>query len=322
MDSRRRSPLLGGHELRGFSSGMLSILKPWFIWRPWQIAVRMVRAISRVPEGIRPLAVAWGADIMADPRQPLGASIRSTGVYDLAVSETLARLISPGDTVIDAGANIGYMTVLAAAAAGPSGKVISFEPHPEMYRLLMANVERSTSRHLIAPVEAHNEAVGATEGIAELVLPGGMSENEGLAYLAPTGAVPEEVSISVPVTTLDAVLGKRSIAVMKLDVEGHELSVLRGAGRSLEAGRIRHIVFEDHEGRESEAAALLVSMGYTLFSVGWALRGLKIQPAEGPRAARAYEAPSYLATLDPAEVRRRCSAPGWRVLRSDLAKSI
>ncbi len=53
------------------------------------------------------------------------------------MSEVLARLIDPGDTVVDAGANVGYMTVLAAAAAGPTGRVVAFEPHPEWQVLRM-----------------------------------------------------------------------------------------------------------------------------------------------------------------------------------------
>ena len=59
-----------------------------------------------------------GDGVLADSTKTIGQSIRTTGLYDLAVSEVLARLIDPGDTVVDAGANVGYMTVLAAAAAG------------------------------------------------------------------------------------------------------------------------------------------------------------------------------------------------------------
>ena len=70
--------------------------------------------------GYTPLPVAWGISVIADPAKMIGRSLFTTGIYDLAVSEVLARLIEPGDTVVDAGANVGYMTLLAGVAAGSS----------------------------------------------------------------------------------------------------------------------------------------------------------------------------------------------------------
>ena len=77
--------------------------------------------------------------MIVDPTRAIGRSIVTTGLFDLAVSELLARLIDPGDIVVDAGANVGYMTVLAATAAGRSGRVLAFEPHPELFAVLCQN---------------------------------------------------------------------------------------------------------------------------------------------------------------------------------------
>src|SRR5438876_809414 len=106
--------------------------KPWFVWRPMQVLRRARLALSSPRPGYQLIPTSWGGFIWTDPTKVIGRSILTTGIYDLAVSEVLARLIKPGDTVIDAGANIGYMTMLASFAAGPNGKVLSFEPHPDL----------------------------------------------------------------------------------------------------------------------------------------------------------------------------------------------
>jgi FkbM family methyltransferase len=300
---------------------MLSLLKPWFVWNPRQLALRVARGMVPPAEGARPLRTAWGVDLIADPRKPLGKSLLNTGIYDIAVSEVLARLIKPGDTVVDAGANLGYMTVLAATVAGPSGRVISFEPHPALSEVLLRNVANARTHYQLAKVDLHTAALGEIEGYADLIIPPEMDSNEGLAYIAPAGATEGDQAIRVRLETLDSVLGEAHIEVMKLEVEGHELAVLRGASKALEGRRIKHIVFEDHEGDGSDTARHLLDLGYTLFSVGWAVRGLQVIPASGRKASRDYEAPSYLATLEPSEAIKRCSKIGWRVLRSPLVGS-
>jgi hypothetical protein len=105
---------------------MLSQLaKPWYVWRPWQLVRRATVAINPPRSGYTALPVAWGISVIADPAKMIGRSLFTTGIYDIAVSEILARLIKPGDTVVDAGANVGYMTLLAGVAAGSSGRVLS-----------------------------------------------------------------------------------------------------------------------------------------------------------------------------------------------------
>src|SRR5882724_1375106 len=71
----------------------------------------------------------WGLRVAVNPHESIGKSLLTHGVYDLAVSETIWRLTEPGDSCLDVGANIGYMTSLLAVRAAESGKVFSFEPH-------------------------------------------------------------------------------------------------------------------------------------------------------------------------------------------------
>ena len=77
---------------------------------------------------------------------------------------------------------------------------------------------------------------------------------------------------------LDALVSETRIDVMKVDVEGHELAVLKGASALLDRRAIRNIVFEEHGGAKSPVCLYLLSKGYKLFSLGWRTFG----PACGP----------------------------------------
>jgi FkbM family methyltransferase len=292
---------------------MLSqIAKPWYVWRPWQLVRRASVVIKPPRSGYTALPAAWGISVIADPAKMIGRSLFTTGIYDIAVSEVLARLIAPGDTVVDAGANVGYMTLLSSVAAGPSGRVLSWEPHPELFSVLQRNVAAVNARGDAADIAIRNAALGAEPGHAELILPSYMDANDGVAYIGESaGSSP---SITVAVETVDDIVGDARIAVMKLDVEGAELGVLSGARRALGDGRITHIVFEDHVGADSPVARVLVANGYRLFSLGWSVRGLHLGEDPHERLATAYEAQSFVASLEPKQVLDGCRAQGWMTL--------
>ncbi len=293
--------------------------KPWFVHQPTRLVRRVMVALRPPSPGYTPIRTSWGVEIVADPTRAIGRSILTTGIYDLAVSEALARLISSGDTVIDAGANVGYMTVLASVVAGPGGRVISFEPHPELFSLIQRNVAAASGHLQIAHAELHQAALGAHPGAAQLHVPPGFESNDGIASIRRPTA-PSDRSLTVPVETLDRVLADRSATVLKLDVEGFEPQVLQGAAECLASGRIRHILFEEHAIDTSAVSQMLCAAGYRLFSLGWSLRGPRVQPVEGGSLAGEFEAPSFIATLDPSDVVARCRSRGWLVLSSRLAK--
>jgi FkbM family methyltransferase len=301
--------------------GIGRLIKPWYVWRPLQLARRAQTEWNGPRAGYRPLPVAWGVSLLADTRMAIGRSNQTTGVHDLTVTEVLARLVQAGNTVVDAGAHTGYTAALAALAAGPGGHVMAWEPHPELFVVLEQNVAGVATRRRIARITLRNAALGSTPGRANLVVPDGNASNDGTSHLE-SMARPPTRSIRVKVETIDDVLGAEgaeSVDVMKLDVEGSELHVLRGATKALRAGRIRHIVFEDHQGPTSDVLRLLESMGYAIFAIGWSIRGLKLGPLSGRKLAADYEAPSYLATLAPDEVHGRCSKAGWLTLSARFA---
>ncbi len=292
--------------------------KPWFVHQPAQLLRRAVVSVTATPQGYRALPTSWGGQIIADPRRTIGHSIRTTGLYDLAVSEALARLVSPGDTVVDAGANIGYMSVLAARLAGAGGEVLSFEPHPGLFGILQRNA-RGNGGRAVAPITCHPCALGERSGTARLQLPPDFESNDGVASVVETAAA-DATGFDITLATLDEMLPHHA-GVLKLDVEGYEAQVLQGAAQALRERRIRHIVFEDHAVETSQAVELLRSHGYAVFALGWSMGGPLAQPLAAGRVAEQYEAPSYLATIAPDEALRRIAVRGWQVLRQLRAVS-
>jgi FkbM family methyltransferase len=203
---------------------MIDVWKPWFVYRPRQILKRILSDVRTDPAGFTPVDTSWGGRVIVDPTRAIGRSIVTTGLFDLAVSEVLARLIDRGDTVIDAGANVGYMTVLAGTAAGRAGRVLAFEPHPELFEVLQRNAAYA-SRFGCA-IEARQVALGDQQGLASLRIPASFAGNDGLATLVDG---PAARSVPVTVERLDDVVDG-PVSVMKLDVEGS-----RGLGASRRA---------------------------------------------------------------------------------------
>lgn len=279
------------------------MIKPWYIFRPTQIGKRL----RRCAPGYQTLPLAWGAQIIADPSKTIGRAIANTGVYDLAVSEALVRLLRAGDLAVDAGANLGYMAKLMATVIGPSGRVLAFEPHPEMFKMLTRNTSE-------LPVQCQELALGEVSGWAQLECPTEFANNEGVARISSDGP-----GVRVLMGTLDEAIGEQAVALLKLDVEGYELQALQGAQRALSERRITHIVFEDHQGDGSQVMDYLASLQFSIFSIGWSFFGPRLAPAS-TCLTRRYEPPSYLATLQPARAREAMAPRGFRVL-SNLSAS-
>ncbi len=257
------------------------------------------------PVGLVAVTLPWGATVRVNPAETIGRAVWTTGVYDLAVCEVLSRLMPNGGAAIDAGANVGVLATLLAARAGPTGRVECFEPHPLLAGRLRDNLARYAPQ-----ARVHAVALSDRVGFARLVSPPDFATNEGLGRLADG---PTADGIEVPTATLDALFPATCFDVLKLDVEGHEAAVLRGANGLLGRGAIRHVVFEDHAIATSAAASILTAAGYTLWQLGWTLRGPATAALTAPRLCRSYEAPSFLATLDPAGAAAILAPRGWRV---------
>lgn len=287
--------------------------KPHYVLHPSRAARRALERFSRSGRDGRQIAhLPWGLDLEVELSDAIGYSIYIGGVFDPGVTETLYRLIDPGETVVDVGGNIGYLTSLAAQRAGPSGQVMSFEPHPGVFALLSANVARWSGAP-VAPVQTRQLALSDHAGEGRLSVGPLFDRNMGLASLQgdePPAAGAQTVAVEL--STLDDVLGDRSIDVLKVDVEGHEPEVLGGATRLLAEQRVRDVVFEDHDPYPSRATRALEDAGYTLYAIGNDLLGVVLLAPQDRVNAPAWPGPSYLATRDPSRVSERMQSRTWR----------
>ena len=146
----------------------------------------------------------------------------------------LTRVVRRGDCVVDAGANIGLYTRFLSALVGPEGLVFSVEPVPESYDVLVSNVRRFG----LSNVRPLNYALSNVDGELEMEVPRWFYGGENLYEARVAGATPSGLRrIAVAARRLDTLVGDRTIAFVKCDVEGHELRCLEGAAETLRRWR-------------------------------------------------------------------------------------
>jgi FkbM family methyltransferase len=299
--------------------------KPYFVFRPSQAIRRIVLPLRRSRErrGYDVVTLPWGLPLRFRTHDTTGLCYLTRGVYDLTVCETLWRLSEPGELALDIGAHVGQMTSVLATCVGPSGRVIAVEPHPETFRLLSRNVSGWTEDP-IATIELWQIALSSRSGVGKLTVWSDFSWDTATASLLRRGAPTYGAArtVDVPVARLDEKLRGENIGVLKLDVEGSEFEVLKGAERLLAAHRIRDIVFEEWHRPPTPVTELLERCGYTRFALDQALLGPVLDPRAAEAARRSGEAPNYLATLAPSRATRRLASRGWGVLGVGPARRV
>jgi FkbM family methyltransferase len=172
----------------------------------------------------------------------------------------LERFVGPDDHSVDIGAHLGIYTWALLQASGPQGRVTAVEPQPE----LASYLRRAFAREIRGGrVRVEETALGEEPGEATLSMPQEAGRvNRGLASLAkqPEGAV----TLTVPVRRLDD-LDLTGVRFVKCDVEGFELTVLRGAGTLLSRDHpvLLIEIEEAHAGaRAVETFRMLEGLGY------------------------------------------------------------
>jgi FkbM family methyltransferase len=180
------------------------------------------------------------------------------------------RLIHPGDTVFDVGANIGLWGLRAARRAGPGGAVHCFEPLPRNAERLLSNA----ALNRLGNLSVHAVALADRSGRATFYEPA--PGDSGKGRLAPREGL--HPGPEVELATLDAVrrdLGVERLDLLKLDVEGGEEMVLRGGLRTLASGEAPIVIFESArelaDSMASSCAAvkrLLADQGYEIYRHG------------------------------------------------------
>lgn len=150
------------------------------------------------------------------------------GGYERGTGSLLRSIVSPGMTVVDIGAHIGYFTRLLSKAVGPKGRVFAFEPEPENFSLLRENTKHSANVHCISA------AVSEGSGTAVLhVVPG----STGCHSLVGVSGTPLEVS-SVSLDEFIVRENMHEVGVIKMDIEGAEPLALKGMSKLISRGSV------------------------------------------------------------------------------------
>ena len=186
----------------------------------------------------------------------ISGHIAYTGLYELTLSRTIVRLARSGGLFVDVGANMGYFSLLWAAAR-PENRVVAFEASPRVAPILAHNVAKNG---LEGTIRIEARAASDQTGTVKFNL--GPDDQTGWGGIADQG-------IDVASARLDEVLAGQDIAALKIDVEGAEALVLRGADRLLRDRLIHHIFFEQNDVRERKLGpagesprAYLARLGY------------------------------------------------------------
>ncbi|GGG47754.1 hypothetical protein GCM10010964_38930 [Caldovatus sediminis] len=239
-------------------------------------AVRMAQSAT-LDDSTALTLCASGHMILVDTRcRDIAPHLMMSGVWEPEYLAAFRRLIRPGDTVFDIGANHGVYTLAAAAAVGPAGRVHAFEPNPRYARL----VEQSVRLNGFASVvRVHRVAVSDRAGEARLRF--GFAHAGG-ARLAPDDAeepAPQGAprAATVRKVALDAMFRRPETVphAVKLDIEGHEGFALLGMRGLLERSPGVRLMLEfaprlmRDAGMGAEATiALLEGLGFRFWTVG------------------------------------------------------
>ena len=292
---------------------MEAIRRPEYLWRPSQILRRLRKGSLCASKALQ---FSWGLPVDLDHTSHIGVDVINIGLHDRVVPESICRLLDPGESAYDIGANVGQNASIMALTSGSHGHVIAFEPSPVAWDFLARNVA-SWAPYALAPIELVRKGLSSRLGngvLREMSDLGAFSLEEESLYL------PREERarrFEIDLTTLDAFVPEGArIGLMKIDVEGHEPAVLEGAQRVLAGKQVRDIVFEDYHPQPSPVTRLLEAAGYHVFGMvrAWH-KPLLLTLDERSKVAEPGFETNFLATCDPDRARSRFRNAGWKCLR-------
>ncbi|ADM10303.1 hypothetical protein PB2503_11279 [Parvularcula bermudensis HTCC2503] len=220
------------------------------------------------------------------------------GLHEFADMAFILDMLTPEDLFLDIGANVGSYTILAAGAR--QARAISFEPDPVTVRHLEENVVANGAESL---VRIENCALGDCAGT--------LSFTTGQDAMNRVATASDRAVQSVPVKRLDDIEGAASAVVAKLDVEGFEAPVLKGASTVLAS---KTLLAVEAETADPDVVSLLEGAGFVeRYYDPWAKR-LAEQPIVGLNASNAL----FIRDVDAVDARLAAAGPiAWqgRVLR-------
>ncbi|WP_409523329.1 FkbM family methyltransferase [Nitrincola sp. MINF-07-Sa-05] len=171
--------------------------------------------------------------------------------YELEMLRAMAAMLKPGELVLDIGANIGNHSMYLSAVAGC--RVFAFEPNVELYKAFVESVENNG---LVGLITVHQKGIGAASGKAHFA--NHTPDNLGGQSLTVDGSEASDITV----VSLDSFGINDTVRAVKVDVEGMELEVLRGARQLLSRDKPHLFVEAQTEHDFDMLEGVLVCLGY------------------------------------------------------------
>lgn len=210
---------------------------------------------------MRMKACRYGAMLYNIHDQFIGRSFDLYGEYAEDEMGLLSNFLGPGQFVMDVGANIGAHTLFFAQKIGPEGRVLAFEPQRQVFQNLCANVALNG----LSNVMTFHAGAADQHGMTAIPTPDYNHEgNFGAVSLLPDPRVQNAGTEPVQLMTLDQ-LGLPHLALLKIDVEGMELAVLKGAAQTIQQHRPALYIENDRPEASPALLGYLKESGYRVY---------------------------------------------------------
>jgi FkbM family methyltransferase len=178
------------------------------------------------------------------------------GSYEYDKQQRLSAQVQPGMVVYDIGAHVGFYTLLAAQLVGPGGRVFAFEPLPRNLTYLRQHIDLNH----FGNVTVFDAAVGQAAGVGQFSVHAASS----------MGSLTADGTLTVPIVSLDELSAQGRLIppqILKIDVEGAEADVLRGAQALLQTHHPTIFLATHGADVHRQCLTLLRELGYTVESL-------------------------------------------------------
>ncbi len=261
----------------------------------WRV-IEPIRHVLGVCAGVSRYVVVEGFDgnlrIRLDPREHVGSRIYWYGIHSINEIKVLRRYLSQDMTFLDVGANIGEFTLIAAKLLS-HGQVIAFEPIPRLARILRTNVDMNGLHHVHLVAAGLSHRKGRVRFSRQDPMPGEQA-NDGLFSLYPPSERDSSGVMSRVVRLDDVVrsLKIRRIDLIKLDIEGAELSALKGSRMTLRRFKPMLMIEINEEALRRGGASSSLLMAF-LKRLGYDVRRIERGGRLSPTIVSAYQLPKF-----------------------------
>jgi FkbM family methyltransferase len=206
------------------------------------------------PDDFKTVRTKHGVMSYYDEDELVGFALAMYGEYSESEVEVFRKLLRPGDVAIDVGANIGAFTVPMARLVGAGGRIYAMEASEKNVRLLRKNIHSNGLHNIVKVIPK-----AASDGTRDTLQVSSIDARHNYA----SGSLAQG-EFEVAAQTIDS-LNLRSCRLIKIDVDRHELQVIRGARETIK--RCRPFIYVENESDEHREALIaeIVELGYRLY---------------------------------------------------------